>query len=299
VDLRRNVRALGPQPTVSSPGTVFNPKFFLSARLVLLHSWQFQTLGTGTFRRLMQELDVGMIGKLEDPGHPPLTDTFHLKLAVQDRAGVPEESWYRGPLVPFQLTRDPIGPYHSADQCRRATPETGGEDVSYAAAFEAGRLMAAADPRLAQELMRWRREAYKHSTRTDSVAMVQTDLGIPSKLDVHTPVVPVVAASAVSRIAAGAGPIADVYGLNKIQNVTGLRPAAVQNAFQLPSKEAAVTMLGGDAGALGLTVTVPTQTPRAPTTLEAVAGDTAGLDRLNSVRAKVVANTASKLGVER
>jgi hypothetical protein len=114
-------------------------------RLVLLHSWQFTCEGAGTFYGLMQGLDVGLIGKTKKAGQPALTDTGHIHLKLQDRSGVEETVWYRGPLVPFELTRDPLGPYHSADQARRASPETGAEDISYAAAFEVGRLLAARD----------------------------------------------------------------------------------------------------------------------------------------------------------
>jgi hypothetical protein len=265
---------------------------------VCLFSWQFQTIGTGTFRTLMQELDVGMIGKVKDQGHPPLTDTCHLKIELDDRAGVTEQALYRGPLVPFELTRDPLGPYHSADQARRVTPETGGEDISYAAAFEAGRLLAAADPRLAQELMRWRRNAYSASYLADSATRVQSALNLVAQIDLHVPIVPVVAASVADKVTKGAGPIADAYGLDKIKTVVGLNPAAVQSAFELPSQEAAMALLGGDAGALGAVVAAPAQTPRAPTTIDQVAADTASMDHLNRARGRILANTAQKLGVK-
>ena len=278
------------------PGLHVNPGLLFRTRLVVLHSWQFQTLGSGTFRELMQDLDVGMIGKVEDPGHPPVTDTFHLQVDLQDRAGVPENVLFRGPLVPFELTRDPLGPYHSADQARRVTPETGAEDVSYACAFEVGRLLASADPRLGQELMRWRREAYKQSSRADSVGRASADIGLLAKVDLHLPVVPVLTAKSVESVVKGAGPIADAYGIDKIRNVIGLNPDAVQKAFQLPSRDAAVAFLGGDAGALGATVTPPAQTTRDATTLEAVAADAASLKHLTDARARTVANTKIKLG---
>ena len=186
------------------------------ARLVVLQTWQFTCATGGTFFEIMQGLDVGMIGKVAAPGHPPLLDTGHLQLPLQDRAGVPETAWYRGPLVPWELTRDPLGPYHSADQARRATPETGAEDVSYAAAFEVGRLLAAADPRLAQELMRWRRESYRQAARADGLAAIARaiDVQLPADLAerLHTVLTPRLAAAAVERVVANAGPIADRRG---------------------------------------------------------------------------------------
>jgi hypothetical protein len=273
-------------------------QFLLTTRLVLLHSWQYETIGDANFRGLMQTLDVGLIGKLKDPGHPPITDSGHIKIDITGRAGVQEQAWYRSPLVPFQLTRDNLGPYHSADQCRRATPETGAEDVSYAAAFEVGRLLAAADPRLAQELMRWRREAFKQSSRADSVALARASLAA-GVIDLHAAVAPVLSANAAVRAVSGVGPIADPYALNKIANVVGLNPVAVQQAFRLESPAEAVALLGGDAGALGATVAPVAQTPRPNTTLDAVAADTASLDRLNHTRNQLIANVNVKLGRSR
>jgi hypothetical protein len=279
-----------------APARLRNPIQFISmTRLVLLYSWQYETIGDSNFRGLMQGLDVGLIGNLEQPGHPPVTDSAHIPLDVTGRGGTAEQAWYRGPLVPFQLTRDTLGPYHSADQCRRATPETGGEDVSYAAAFEVGRLLAAADPRLAQELMRWRREAYKQSSRADSVALAQASLSAPA-IDLHAPVAPVLSANAAARALQGIGPVADRYGFGKIANVVGLDPAAVQQAFQLATQAEAVALLGADAGALGAPVAPVTQTARPNTTLDAVAADTKSLARLNQARDRLIANANVKLG---
>jgi hypothetical protein len=281
----------------SRPGVVgIGTRFFFTTRLVLLFSWQFQTIGTGSFRDLTQGVDVGLIGKVANPGHPPFTDTCHLPISIDDRAGVPEKVLYRGPLVPFQLTRDTLGPYHSADQARRVTPETGAEDVSYACAFETGRLLASADPRLAQELMRWRREAFKQSARGDSVSQVQSALNMTQQIDLNLPVVPFLTQAAVARIVSGAGPIADPTGLDKIKDVIGLNPNAVQKAYNLPSVAAAVAMLGGDAGALGAVVSTPPQTARPATTIDAVAADTASLDHLSAARDRILNNTAAKLG---
>jgi hypothetical protein len=279
------------------PSRIIDPIFFIRrTRLVLLHSWLYETIGDNNFRGLMQNLDVGLIGKVKEKNHPPITDTAHIHLEVTERSGSSEIAWYRGPLVPFQLTRDTAGPYHSADQCRRATVETGVEDISYAAAFEVGRLLAAADPRLAQELMRWRREAFKQSSRADSVSLAQTSLAVAVPLDLNTPVAPVLSVQAVARAAQGIGPVADPYGFGKIGNVVGLNPAAVQQAFQLNSPAEAVSLLGGDGGALGIAVAPVAQTARPDTTLDAVAADTASLDRLQTARNRAIDNANVKLG---
>jgi len=270
--------------------------FLRTVTLVLLYSWKFECIGPGSFRDLMQGLDVAMSGTVKAPGHPPVTDTGHIAISLGDRAGVEEKALYRSPLAPFQLTRDSLGPYHSADQCRRATPETGAEDVTYACAFEVGRLVAAADARLAQELMRWRREAYRQSARGDTLNAVSAAIPVVQPLDIHTPVVPVVAASATARVLNGRGPAADPYGVNSINQVIGLNPAAVQDAFQLGSQAEAAAILGGNPGALGASVSAPVATPRPATTIDAVAADTTALQNLGAARDRLIANTAQKLG---
>jgi hypothetical protein len=264
--------------------------------LVLLYSWKFECIGPGSFRDLMQGLDVAMFGTVKDPGHPSVTDTGHIKISLGDRAGVEETVLYRSPLAPFQLTRDPLGPYHSADQCRRVTPETGAEDVTYACPFEVGRLVAAADARLAQELMRWRREAFKQSARANTFAAVSGALPLVQALDVHSPAVPVIAAGATASMLKGRGPAADSFGVQFLDKVIGLNPAAVKDAWQLDSIDEAKAILGGDAGTLGANVAAPATTARPATTLDAVAADSASLGNLRGARDRLIANTARKIG---
>jgi hypothetical protein len=270
------------------------------ARLVALASWQFTCEGPGTFRELMQNLDDAMLGTVTDPGHPALSDTGHLQVQLQDRLGASETVWYRGPLVPYNLTRDYLGPYHSADQARRVTPETGAEDVSYAAAFEVGRLLAAADPRFAQAIMRWRRESYKQSARASTITSINAvlPLGLPATLaeTLHTPITPIVGAATTQAVVQSGPPIADAFGLEKVTQEPGLNPASLATAWNLGSSAEAVALLGGDPGTLGAVVTEPAQSPRSDTTLGSVAADTAGLDRLAAARQQAIANAETTLG---
>jgi hypothetical protein len=286
-------------PIVPLPVQVVAP---LQVRLVALTSWQFTCEGPGTFRELMQNLDVAMLGTVTDPGAgaPSLADTGHLQLQLSDRLGATEPVWYRGPLVPYNLTRDPLGPYHSADQARRVAPETGSEDISYAAAFEAGRLLAAADPRFAQAIMAWRRESYKQSARASTITSIAGRLPVqlPPTLaeTLHTPVTPIVAAAATQAVVTSGPPIADAYGLTQVQQAAGLDSANLAQAWNLASSADAEALLGGDPGTLGAVVTQPAQTVRGDTTLSAVAADTAGLDRLAAARQQAVANAQNTLG---
>ncbi len=269
-------------------------------RLVALTSWQFTCEGPGTFRELMQGLDDAMFGTVAQPGQPPLTDTGHMPVTLQDRAGASEDVLYRGPLVQYQLTRDPLGPYHSADQARRVTPESGTEDISYAAAFETGRLLAAADRRLAQALMRWRRESYKQSARANTIAAInaRVSLDLPATLadQLHTPITPRAATAAATSVANAHPPQGDPYGLGRVANAPGLNAANLQAAWLLPSAATATALLGGDPGTLGTPASPPAQTLRADTTIAAVAADTAGLARLGAARDQAVANAGVLLG---
>jgi hypothetical protein len=193
------------------------------------------------------------------------------------------------------LTRDPLT-YHSADQCRRVTPETGAEDISYAAAFECGRLMAAADPRLGQELMRWRREPYRQSVRTDSLIAIQAAIPLDQTLEIHKPVVPVVAANAAGSIVTGIKQVGDKYGLGVVSRAPGLDPTQLQQAWNLGSVAEATAILGGEPGATGAVVAAPAQTVRAATTLDQVAADTASLNRLQSARDQTLNAVQLQLG---
>lgn len=269
--------------------------FIQTKQLVLLHSWTFECTGTGTFRDYVQRINVSTMGTVEEEGHPPVIDTGHIPITVLDRAGVQENVWYRSPFVPLPLTRDPLT-YHSADQCRRVTPETGAEDVTYAAAFECGRLLAAADPRLAQELMRWRRESYRQSVRVDSLHAIPNAIPLDQPLDIHKPVASVVAANAAGSIVRGTRQVGDKYGIGAVSLAPGLDPVQLQQAWNLSSVAEATAMLGGESGATGVAVETPAQTTRSATTIDQVTSDTASLNRLQSFRDQTLNAVQAKLG---
>jgi len=291
------LKTVADRNVVNAIGIVDRPSyhpFVRTVQLVLLHSWVFECSDTGTFRDYVQRVNVSMMGTVEEQGHPPVADTGHIPITVMDRAGVQENVWYRGPFVPMPLTRDPLT-YHSADQCRRVTPETGAEDVTYAAAFEAGRMMAAADPRLGQELMRWRRESYRQSVRIDSLAAIQAAIPLNQTLEIHKPVATVVALNAANGIVSGIKQVGDRYGMGAVSAAPGLDPAQLQQAWNLSSAAEATAILGGSPGATGAVVSIPPQTTRNATTIDQVAADTASLDRLQTTRDQILTSVQLKL----
>lgn len=278
------IQVAGERDRLSSGATVLNP----SARLVLLHSWTFTCEGDGTFRQLMQGLDVGMMGDTDPASKLTVADTGHIQVGVTDRLGAPEQSWYRGPLVSQPLTRDPLGPYHSADQARRVVADTGAENISYACAFETGRLLAAADGRLAQELMRWRRTAFRASARTTSITLLQQSMRFTEVTDPLDPVALRYAVDVLQKITDGISPPADPLRIQQALSTPLLSLDLVTKAFGLRNTDEARVLLGDDPGLTGpVTVRAP---DAALTTLDAVLSDKAGMAALADVRARAIAS---------
>lgn len=159
-------------------------------RFPLLAHWSFTCTGAGSFQSLMEGLDVGLLGTLPaDPLAPPkpdcapesagtappptppprpapeATETGHIGLHNLTRRGDSLRAWYRGPFTLHVTEREqadkdgrlPLA--HTSDQLRRVTPD-GREDLSLAAAFEIGRLLAFSQPSVVSALIRWRGEQF-------------------------------------------------------------------------------------------------------------------------------------------
>ena len=270
------------------------PSALVQDSLILLTTWAFECEGVASFRALMQALDVGMIGKVGVDG-PAITDSGHLRVESMNRLGAPETVFYRGPLVPAPLTRDPNGPYHSADQARRVAPDVGAEDVSYACAFEVGRLLAAADARLAQELMRWRRGAYTRSLRIDSTKFIKNWLHITDLIDDRLPLAALYATKTIGRMALGSGPLVDPFDLVKLKGAPGFDPERVRQTFNLASVDQARALLGMGDTLLGNTVETPPHDLGKLETLDDVLRDTVGLNRLQDIRGRMLDNIKTQL----
>lgn len=167
---------------------LFLEKFY---RFPVLTSWRFTCSGAGGFEQLMKNLDVGLLGTKaeggfrrpladcvpdvtgDDPGAAPVTrlpleiaETGHVGLSHVTRTGIGKTAWYRGPLSPHQLLRNPLAEEaqlpvlaHVSDHLRMMTPE-GREDVSLAVAFETGRLLALSHPSFVASMLRWRAENF-------------------------------------------------------------------------------------------------------------------------------------------
>ena len=145
-------------------------------RFPVLAHWSFTVGEAGGFESLMRDLDVAMLGSdpaaprvpgNEPPTRPPVEigPTGHVGLPHLTRLGDRVKAWYRGPLTPFPTERDlpdaqgqlPLP--HVSDQLRRSIPD-GREDLSLAAAFEIGRLLALSQPSVVRAQIAWRGESF-------------------------------------------------------------------------------------------------------------------------------------------
>lgn len=102
-------------------------------------------------------------GKLGDAGAAALAHNAYSMgyLPVQHhmRRGGKTVSWYRGPLAPTEVTTELDLPLASSDAALRYDPQTGMFDVSYAAAWQIGRLLALQNESFTIALYNWRRRS--------------------------------------------------------------------------------------------------------------------------------------------
>jgi hypothetical protein len=182
VSLEHRLDALPPKTGTPEPdlGPVqVEPVGERTVRFPVLARWRFTAAGEGDFQSLVRGLKMGSLGTTQG-GCPPVAPSGHLVIAHRTRRGEDTAAWYRGPLTPREVVRRPAGqPLFAADQAR-AIATDGMEDLSEAAAFELGRLLAMSDPRFLAELLAWRRESMAAATVAATLPLVPgiTELGI-------------------------------------------------------------------------------------------------------------------------
>jgi hypothetical protein len=126
--------------------------------LPVLHMWTYRTAEvSGDFQAWAEALAyngaVRMIGD-RARGEDVADGLGRIAVDHRERSGEPGTSRYRGPLSPVPLLRSPK--IMLGVDAGRSYGESE-LDVSYAAAFELGRLLAMADRRVLHELMQFRR----------------------------------------------------------------------------------------------------------------------------------------------
>ena len=143
-----------------------DPSDLIGIRLLQM-PYKMPTVTTDAQKKVKEALDIGFV-----PLSTVLSD------------GETTVSWYRGPLVPVITKRDEYGPYQFADHAIRYDPDDGIFDMSYAVAWQIGRLLALSDPAFAQALYDWRIGNFRKTdlavTRRRFVAQTRLALTLPT-----------------------------------------------------------------------------------------------------------------------
>lgn len=143
-------------------------------RLITFMQWQFENdpNGVHTFGELMQELDVDRLrvrpaatGESGDAGVDGALAHGHIPVTYKPSRSTPTLGWYRGPLTPVRTTRfNSSGQLlNRADAALVYDPKTGLFDLSYAIAWQLGRLLALSSSSVVRELrlfVRKQRDAF-------------------------------------------------------------------------------------------------------------------------------------------
>lgn len=135
-------------------------------RLVVLTSWSFTVAPGKNFKELCENLRVSPFKmnypEVTNAGLKTAYDYGYTLLPHQVRDGAGTYSWYRGPFNPNFLPANPkTRIFASADNALRFDEDTGLFDVSYAAAWQLGRLLALKDKVFSNGMYQWKTEGKK------------------------------------------------------------------------------------------------------------------------------------------
>jgi hypothetical protein len=132
-------------------------------RLVSLNSWGFacvdeQQSFKGLLLNLNREPNTLRLPQNTNPQAESYLQMGYVPLPHTLRQSEKTISWYHGPLTTGANPTSHLKlPVHAADELMRYNPATGMFDVSYAAAWELGRLLALQNKRFSIDLYQWKR----------------------------------------------------------------------------------------------------------------------------------------------
>jgi hypothetical protein len=168
-------------------------------RLVSLKSWGFTSIDPKqSFEGYLENLSVGPLqlptaaGPGDGDAEKAVRNAFRMGYTAMNhrtRLGDKTVSWYRGPMVPFQVpdtifvplpdfsTVPFIEPIQSSDQLMRYDPGSGMFDSTYAAAWEIGRLLALGDQGFSVALYNWKRSNAQRTALAAERQIVEQQFG--------------------------------------------------------------------------------------------------------------------------
>ena len=154
-------------------------------RLVVLGTWRFSCEGENDFKSHMNQLSIDSLHLPFDPFDDTSAEPKDIVNGAYARGytafnhvmrqGEKTVSWYRGPLVPLDYVKPKQvqEPVQCADELLRYDPETGLFDVTYAAAWQLGRLLALQNHGFALALNRARRALRAEAERRMRLAEIK------------------------------------------------------------------------------------------------------------------------------
>ncbi|PJZ25686.1 hypothetical protein CH352_02455 [Leptospira hartskeerlii] len=129
-------------------------------RLVSLKKWSFQCMKESkNFSTYLKELDAGPFQLPDAKSGEAIKGPIKMGYTAVDhlmREGGKTVSWYRSPLVPFRKATKDFNTYESADAAYRYNPESGMFDVSYAVAWQLGKMESLSNPDISGAIHEWK-----------------------------------------------------------------------------------------------------------------------------------------------
>lgn len=160
------------------------------ARLVVMSQWYFRSEGA-TFSDIAEKLGKNIQPlKMEIDANSVVNQNVanairlgYTPMNHQLRNGQKTLSWYRGPLVPVDIPTATQYIYKSADEALRFDKNTGIFDISYASAWQIGRLLALQSPTFFKSLTNWKTAYKREKPLNIAKRILKNKLGIePDKL---------------------------------------------------------------------------------------------------------------------
>lgn len=150
-------------------------------QLVSLKQWEFVSVGGGvSFMHAMKAITPKVFGSHKQTDEPVLQNILsggYCLLRHQMRQGDKTVSLYRGPLVPCHIQSGIELPIAWADAAVRFYADLGIFDVSYAAAWQLGRLLALQNTDVSRTLIRWKRQLKRKTLIEAQRGEVEQELG--------------------------------------------------------------------------------------------------------------------------
>ncbi|NEP11799.1 MAG: hypothetical protein F6K14_16625 [Symploca sp. SIO2C1] len=145
-------------------------------RFVSLANWSFSCVDPlRSFTKSLENLNLTPSTPRLPPSDNQQAEAYlansYITVPHALRKGSKTVSWYRGPLMAAQNTETYEFPVKAADELLRYDSEISMFDISYAAAWQLGRMLMLENQRLATELFNWKRENSQNLKRLEQLVL--------------------------------------------------------------------------------------------------------------------------------